>query len=429
MNQPKKILIITYYWPPAGGPGVQRWLKFAKYLPDFGWKPVIFTPENPSYPLVDETLENEVPKDLEIIKTKIWEPYQLAEKLNKSNKKFKAGQFDVGQNQNWKSKLSIWVRGNFFIPDARVFWVKPSVKFLKKYLTENHFDAFVTTGPPHSMHLIGLALKNEFPNLKWVADFRDPWTEISYYKHLKLTKSSDKKHRSLEQKVFENADVTLATSYSDAENFRKKGANSVCITNGFEVLSEDKNKVDIKSDKFTLSYVGVLEQLRNPEILWKTLNEILSENEDFATHFKLKFVGRVDDKILNELENSALKNSILNLGYLPHEKSVLEMKNSSLLLITNFPQESSKGIIPGKIFEYLSTGNQILSFGPKDADVAMILEKTNAGKHFGYEEKENVKNYILSIYKNWKSGKLQSENANIEEFSRKNLTKKLSEIL
>ena len=429
MNQPKKILIITYYWPPAGGPGVQRWLKFAKYLPDFGWKPVIFTPENPSYPLIDETLENEVPKDLEIIKTKIWEPYQLAEKLNKSNKKFKAGQFDVGQNQSWKSKLSIWVRGNFFIPDARVFWVKPSVKFLKKYLTENHFDAFVTTGPPHSMHLIGLALKNEFPNLKWIADFRDPWTEISYYKHLKLTKSSDKKHRSLEKKVFENADVTLATSYSDAENFRKKGANSVCITNGFEVLSEDKNKVDIKSDKFTLSYVGVLEQLRNPEILWKTLNEILSENEDFATHFKLKFVGRVDDKILNELENSALKNSILNIGYLPHEKSVLEMKNSSLLLITNFPQESSKGIIPGKIFEYLSTGNQILSFGPKDADVAMILEKTNAGKHFGYEEKENVKNYILSIYKNWKFGKLQSENANIEEFSRKNLTKKLSEIL
>lgn len=429
MNQPKKILIITYYWPPAGGPGVQRWLKFAKYLPDFGWKPVIFTPENPSYPLIDETLENEVPKDLEIIKTKIWEPYQLAEKLNKSNKKFKAGQFDVGQNQSWKSKLSIWVRGNFFIPDARVFWVKPSVKFLRKYLTENHFDAFLTTGPPHSMHLIGLALKNEFPNLKWIADFRDPWTEISYYKHLKLTKSSDKKHRSLEKKVFENADVTLATSYSDAENFRKKGANSVCITNGFEVLSEDKNKVDVKSDKFTLSYVGVLEQLRNPEILWKTLNEILSENVDFATDFKLKFVGRVDDKILNELENSALKNSILNLGYLPHDKSVLEMKNSSLLLITNFPQESSKGIIPGKIFEYLATGNQILSFGPKDADVAMILEKTNAGKYFGYEEKENVKNYILSIYKNWKSGKLQSENANIEEFSRKNLTKKLSEIL
>jgi hypothetical protein len=426
MNQPKKILIITYYWPPAGGPGVQRWLKFAKYLPDFGWKPTIFTPENPSYPLIDKTLENEVPKNLEIIKTKIWEPYQLAEKLNKSNKKFKAGQFDVGKNQSWKSKLSIWVRGNFFIPDARVFWVKPSVKFLRKFLKENHFDAFVTTGPPHSMHLIGLALKNEFPNLKWVADFRDPWTEISYYKHLKLTKNSDKKHRELEEKVFKTADITLATSYTDAENFRKKGANSVCITNGFDKVEAN---IEVENSKFTLSYVGVLEQLRNPEILWNILNEILSENEYFATDFKLKLVGKVDDKILNELEKSALKNSILNVGYLPHEKSVLEMKNSELLLITNFPQESSKGIIPGKIFEYLSTGNQILSFGPKDADVAMILEKTNAGKHFDYEEKENVKNYILSIYKNWKYGKFQSENANVEEFSRKNLTKKLSEIL
>ena len=429
MNQPKKILIITYYWPPAGGPGVQRWLKFAKYLSDFGWKPVIFTPENPSYPLIDETLENEVPKDLEVIKTKIWEPYQLAEKLNKSNKKFKAGQFDVGQNQNWKSKLSIWVRGNFFIPDARVFWVKPSVKFLRKYLKENHFDAFVTTGPPHSMHLIGLALKNEFPNLKWVADFRDPWTEISYYKHLKLTKSSDKKHRSLEQKVFENADVTLATSYSDAENFRKKGAKSICITNGFEVLSEDKNKVDVKSDKFTLSYVGVLEQLRDPGVLWYVLYEILNENSQFAKDFELKFVGKIDPQILHNFRKIGIDHVIKNLGYLSHYESNIEMKNSSLLLITNFPQESSKGIIPGKIFEYLATGNQILSFGPKDADVAMILEKTNAGKHFGYEEKENVKNYILSIYKNWKSGKLQSENANIVEFSRKNLTKKLSEIL
>ena len=449
MNQPKKILIITYYWPPAGGPGVQRWLKFAKYLPDFCWKPVIFTPENPSYPLIDETLENEVPKDLEIIKTKIWEPYQLAEKLNKSNKKFKAGQFDVGQNQSWKSKLSIWVRGNFFIPDARVFWVKPSVKFLKKYLKENHFDAFVTTGPPHSMHLIGLALKKEFPDLKWIADFRDPWTEISYYKHLKLTKSSDKKHRYLEEKVFKTADITLATSYTDAENFRKKGANSVCITNGFEVESESWSVEELERDgvtsseientqklkhsntqtKFTLSYVGVLEQLRNPEVLWEVLNEILAENKEFATDFKLKFVGKVDDKILKELENSALKNSILNVGYLPHEKSVLEMKNSTLLLITNFPQESSKGIIPGKIFEYLSTGNKILSFGPKDADVATILEKTNAGKHFDYDEKENVKNYILNIYNQWKSGNLQSENGNIEDFSRRNLTKKLSEIL
>ena len=160
------ILIITLYWPTSGGPGVQRCLKFVKCLHEFGWKPTIFISENTSYQIVDETLEEEVTTDLEFIKTKIWEPYQIAEFFGKDNKKFKAGQFDVGKNQSWKSKLSIWVRGNFFIPDARVFWVKPSVEFLKKYLKENHFDAFVTTGPPHSLHLIGLELKKEFPNLK-----------------------------------------------------------------------------------------------------------------------------------------------------------------------------------------------------------------------------------------------------------------------
>jgi len=426
----KKILIITYYWPPAGGPGVQRWLKFAKYLPDFGWKPVIYTPENPSYPLLDETLMKDVPENIEMVRTKIWEPYQLAEKLNKSNKKFKAGQFDVGKNQSWKSKLSIWVRGNFFIPDARVFWVKPSITFLEKYLREHQIDTIVTSGPPHSLHLIGLGLKDKMPDLKWIADFRDPWTEISYYKHLKLTKSSDKKHRQLESAVFKNADITLATSYTDAENFRKAGANAVCITNGFdESDSEGKVKGQNHQDQFTLSYIGVLEQLRNPENLWKALDELIKENTDFAADFKLKFAGRIDDKILYAIENSSLKNHILNLGYLSHGKAVEEMQNSSLLLITNFPNEASKGIIPGKIFEYLASGKQILSFGPDQADVAKILNETQSGKHFNYQDTETVKKFILEKFNLWKEGSLHENTQHIEQFSRKNLTRQLTEIL
>ncbi|RKE82659.1 glycosyl transferase family 1 [Chryseobacterium sp. AG363] len=429
----KKILIITYYWPPAGGPGVQRWLKFAKYLPDFGWKPIIYTPENPSYPLLDETLMKDVPENIEMVRTKIWEPYQLAEKLNKSNKKFKAGQFDVGKNQSWKSKLSIWVRGNFFIPDARVFWVKPSVTFLEKYLKENKIDTIVTSGPPHSLHLIGLGLKNKMPDLKWVADFRDPWTEISYYKHLKLTKSSDKKHRQLESAVFKNADITLATSYTDAENFRKAGANAFCITNGFDESDSSKKAGENKNSQiekaFTLSYIGVLEQLRNPENLWKALDELVKENAEFTADFKLKFVGRIDDKILHSIENSSLKNHILNLGYLSHGKAVEEMQNSNLLLITNFPNESSRGIIPGKIFEYLASGKQILSFGPDKADVSKILEETQAGKHFSYQDIENIKKFILEKYELWKNDSLIENTQHIEQFSRKNLTQQLTEVL
>ena len=426
----KKILIITYYWPPAGGPGVQRWLKFAKYLPEFGWKPIIYTPENPSYPLLDESLIKDIPKDLEIVKTKIWEPYQLAEKLNKSNKKFKAGQFDVGNNQSWKSKLSIWVRGNFFIPDARVFWVKPSTHFLEKYLEINQIDTIVTSGPPHSMHLIGLNLKKKFPDLKWIADFRDPWTEISYYKHLKLTKKSDKKHRQLETEVFKNADITLATSYTDAENFCKNGANAFCITNGFdETDSPQTHKKSTHQTKFTLSYIGVLEQLRNPENLWEALDYLVKANPDFAENFCLKFVGRIDDKILHSIENLSLKKHIENLGYLSHDKAIDEMSDSSMLLITNFPNPSSKGIIPGKIFEYLATGKQIISFGPNEADVAKILDETKAGKHFSYNDSKKIEDFILEKFELWKNGNIAENKQSIEQFSRRNLAKQLSEIL
>jgi len=437
MNTLKKVLIVTYYWPPAGGPGVQRWLKFAKYLPEFGFEPIIYTPENPSYPLVDETLVKEVPENLKIVKTNIWEPYQIAEKFSKSNKKFKGGQFDVGKNQSFMSKLSIFIRGNFFIPDARKFWVKPSIEFLKQYLTENQIDIIVTTGPPHSLHLIGLGLKKDLPNLKWIADFRDPWTEISYYKHLKLTSSSDKKHRQLEKSVFENADLTLATSYTDAENFRKNGANAFCVTNGFDKLENEKVRdlESLKADsetrkpKFTLSYVGVLEQLRNPENLWNALKELCEKHQDFSKDFELKFAGRVDDKILNDIENSVLKDNIKNLGYLAHDESVKEMENSDLLLITNFPNESSKGIIPGKLFEYLATGKKIISFGPKSADVETILDKTKAGKHFDYSENIEIRNFIYSLYEDWKTGKSIHNSADINEFSRKELARQLSGLI
>lgn len=429
METKKKILIISYYWPPAGGPGVQRWLKFVKYLPENGWQPTVFIPENPSYPLLDESLLQEIPPGIEILKNKIWEPYQIAEKLSGSNKKFKAGQFDVGKNQSWKSKLSIWIRGNFFIPDARVFWVKPSIKVLEKYLTNNHFDAVVTTGPPHSVHLIGMGLKKKFPKLKWLADFRDPWTEISYYKHLKLTKKSDKKHRELESSVFRNADICLATSYTDAEKFKQKGAKAVCITNGFD--KDDKTTIPLaKTNQFTLSYVGVLEQLRNPEVLWNVLSELVLQNDEFAENFELKFVGRIDDKILGKLEKTNLKLLINNIGYINHDASFQEMQESDLLLISNFPNEKSKGIIPGKLFEYLSTGKNILSFGPKNSDVAVILGKTKAGKHFEYvADKNDLENFILDKFQEWKKGIQNKNNTNIEEFSRKNLTTQLVNLL
>lgn len=424
----KKALIITYYWPPAGGPGVQRWLKFAKYLPEFGWEPIIFTPENPSYPIIDNSLLEEVPEDLEVIKTKIWEPYQWAEKISRQNKKFKAGQFDVTKKQSWISKLSIWIRGNFFIPDARVFWVKPSIKYLKKYLSENEIDVIVTTGPPHSLHLIGLGVKKVFPSLKWVADFRDPWTEISYYKHLKLTKYSDRKHKLLEKRVLCEANIVLATSFTDAENFRNKGANVVCITNGFddEVITDNR-----KTEKFTFSYIGMLEQLRNPSNLWLILNQLIIENKNFRDNFILKLVGKIDEDILKSIDNSPLKGNVLNLGYLSHNEAIKEMNGSDILLITNFNEEKSKGIIPGKLFEYLVTGRKIISLGPKNSDVDRILKETNSGQCFDYQEIESIKSFILEQYYQWLNGSniTSSQREKIQKYSRKSLTEQLVKYL
>lgn len=421
----KKILIITYYWPPAGGPGVQRWLKFTKYLPEFGYEPHVYIPENPSYPILDQSLVKEINPKVKIIKKPIWEPYQLAEKITKKNKDFKAGQFETSKKLGFLSRLSVFIRGNFFIPDARKFWIKPSIAFLTDYIKEHQIDILITTGPPHSMHLIGLGLKKICKeNLKWIADFRDPWTKISYYSQLKLTRKSDKKHKELEKKVMQTADVVISTSYTDKENFEKLGAkNVVCITNGFD---SEVNILNKKTLKFTLSYVGMLETLRNPVNLWNVLSELISQNPEFAFHFCLKFVGKISNSILDELNHSIIKDKMVNIGYLSHTESINEMNNSDLLLITNFNNEQSKGIIPGKLFEYLATGKGILSLGPKNADVEKILNDTESGKHFTYHDHENLKSFLINEFEKWKNNLIANPNLKNAKFHRKMLTKELS---
>ena len=182
----KKALIIAYYWPPAGGPGVQRLFKFVKYLRDFDVEPIVYIPENPSYPINDDSFVNEIPEGLKVIKQPIKEPYKLASKFSKGDSNtISKGIIKNSSKQSLKEKLMLFIRGNFFIPDARIGWVKPSVQFLNKYIRENGIEVVITTGPPHSLHLIALKLKNKLA-FNWIADFRDPWTTIGYHKKLKL---------------------------------------------------------------------------------------------------------------------------------------------------------------------------------------------------------------------------------------------------
>ncbi len=422
-----KVLIVTYYWPPAGGPGVQRWLKFAKYLPEFGIEPIIYTPENPSYPLIDKTLSAEISPDLKVVRTKIWEPYQIAEKLNPKTKDYKAGNFEKPDKQSFLTRLSVFVRGNYFIPDARKLWVKPSVKFLKNYLLENQIETIITTGPPHSMHLIGLKLKKINPNLKWIADFRDPWTQISYHKELKLTEKSSKKHLELEKMVLKSADCVIATSFSDGENFRNSGAKRVeVITNGFE--ESDFRIGKFISNKFKITYSGGLEFARNPLVVWETLKELIGENQEFKLDFELEFYGNLSQDVESSILENGLENHLIKKGYVSHKDAIQGIKNADLLLLTNFPDEQSRGIIPGKLFEYLATGNPVLAIGPKDGDVAKILKATQSGSYFSHIQKAEVKSFILEEFKKWKTEEIQLPSSAIDQYSRRNLTQKLVQI-
>ncbi|WP_312923448.1 glycosyl transferase family 1 [Empedobacter brevis] len=426
----KKILIITYYWPPAGGPGVQRWLKFTKYLPEFGYETYVYIPENPSYPILDDTLAKDVNPKVKLIKNKIWEPYQLAEKLNPKNKAYKGGHFEKKENQSLLSKLSVFVRGNFFIPDARKFWVNPSAEYLKDFLQKENIDTIVTSGPPHSLHLIGLKLKKQLPNIKWLADFRDPWTQISYHKELKLTSWAAKKHENLEREVMQKADVILATSYADGENFKKIGAKCVeVITNGFE---EVKQQTEKDQKYFHLTYSGGLEILRNPASLWKALSEIIAENHSFKEDFKLDFYGSLADDVKQTIIDQGLENNLIVHGYVSHQESLNAINAANILLLTNFDNQASKGIIPGKLFEYMATGNSILAIGPTDADVEKILQKTEAGNYFMPQQVEEMKGFILSVYKQWlvnPNQKFETNEKEVQQFNRKNLTKKLVKVV
>ncbi|WBL24385.1 glycosyltransferase family 4 protein [Zunongwangia sp. HGR-M22] len=427
----KKVLIITYYWPPAGGPGVQRWLKFVKYLRDFGIEPVIYIPENPNYPLVDKSFLKEVPEDIEIIRRPIFEPYKFASFLSKKDTKtISSGIIKRKEKQSFMQKLMLYIRGNFFIPDARKFWIKPSVKFLKSYLKTSDIETVITTGPPHSLHLIGLELKKEL-ELQWIADFRDPWTQIGYQKELKLTKNSAEKHQRLESKVLNSADKIITTSFTTKKEFASKTSKPIhVITNGFDTELNAETNLQLKLDEnFSISHIGSLLSGRNPASLWKVLAEISAENKHFRSDLELKLYGAVSDEVVQSINEADLEKNLLLGGYISHSEALHLQKTSQILLLIEINSEETKGIIAGKLFEYLAAKRPILAIGPSDWDVARIIEETSSGKSFQYQEEKALKEFILSSYQNYRENKLLSDSKNIEDYHRKNLTKKLAELI
>ena len=423
----KKVLIISYYWPPAGGPGVQRWLKFVKYLPDFNIEPIVYVPENASYPMIDERLIAEVSDELTLLKQPINEPYKWAALFSKnSTKTISSGMIKPERKQSLIEKCLLYIRGNFFIPDARVGWVEPSTNYLSDYIKKHPIDVLITTGPPHSMHLIGMELQKRFA-VKWIADFRDPWTSIGYHKELRLTKKSEAKHKFLEKKVLSTADLIITTSNTTKKEFEQLTTKPIqVITNGYDVETIDKPALD---KKFTISHIGSLLSKRNPRILWKALKELIKENKSFRNDFQLQLIGKVSPEIIDTINEFKLDTYVDLKGYVPHSEALRYQRSSQLLLLIEIDSYETAGIIPGKLFEYMAAERPVIAIGPSESDIEPILKETNCGKYFRYDELDEVKSYILNCYEQYQANNLKVYGIGLQYFSRKKLTEKLAGII
>ena len=415
----RRLLIITYYWPPTGGSGVQRWVKFSKYLPEFGWQPVIYTPENPEQLAFDESLLKEIPECAEVIKTRIVEPYELYRKLTGASKQKEVNPLNQ-QKKNWKQRLSLWVRGNLFIPDPRVSWVKPSVRYLRKYLKEHPVDAVVTTGPPQSMHLIGRGLRRTL-GVKWIADFRDPWTEMFYYKHLGLNACSDRRHRRLEQSVLDEADMVIAVSPPVRDDFAARTSTPVhLITNGYDSDDFPQDKQQRDKDRFTIVHTGLFAADGNPVNLWKALAQRCAEDAPFAERLEIRLAGKTDRQILASIHEHGLGRHLTDLGYLPHEQIVKEQQDADILILPLRQEPEYAKVLPGKIFEYLASGRPVLGIGQEDGAAAKVLEDAGAGRMFGWDRTTELLEFIDSDH---------SGPRNIEKYSRRRLTETLVKLI
>jgi len=425
----QRVLIVTYYWPPSAGSGVQRWLKFAKYLPQFGWQPVIFTPENPDFSLRDETLLADVPSEAEVVKHPIWEPYGLLRWLpgKKKGQPVNAGLVRKEKEKTLKEKILTWARGNLFIPDPRIFWVRPSEKFLLAYLRDHPVNAVITTGPPHSMHLIGLRLKKKM-GLPWIADFRDPWSKLDFLTHFSAGPWAREKNEKLEKEVVQKADRVLGASPSMVTLIQGQPEDKyIAVTNGYDESDFEKFR-DRRSERFILFHGGLLNRLRNPVVLWDALERKMQAEPEFAQRLEIRLSGIVDPDILEELR-ARFAHRFVFLGYLPHQEVLSQYEEANVLILLINNTFNAKVNIPGKIFEYFATGKPILGFGAPDSDAVQLLEKYPFGYPFSYDSPvEPIVQYFNASFVK-REREERGPSFDPTDHSRKNLSHKVSTIL
>lgn len=426
----QRVLIISYYWPPYTGSGVQRWLKFAKYLPDFDWEPLVYTPESPEYGLQDESFLKEIPSTCTVIKRPIWEPYKLLNLFKGKSKQSNIGLVKSNASKGLKDKILNWIRGNIFIPDPRVFWVRPSIRFLTQYLKDNPVDVIITTGPPHSMHLIGLGLKQKL-GIKWLADFRDPWSKLDFLDQFMVTAWSRKRYEKLERRVLQQADLVLGTSQSMKDFLQDFDHQKFhTITNGYDEADFEKIP-QVQPERFIISHTGLLNENRNPLNLWKVLNELSEENEAFRNELEIQLTGLVDSNVVEMIQAYPLLKERLKLQtYQPHNKVIEQNARAAVLLMLINNTHNANANIPGKLFEYLAVKRPILSIGKRSADASKIVKACNAGFALEYEAEAELKAALIQLFEEYQVERSQSRSfKDIEQYTRQALTKKLVDLL
>lgn len=420
----KKILIVTYYWPPSGGVGVQRWMNFALQLQKKGWTPIILTPENPQFDIKDKKLEKRV-ENITTHKIPIWEPFQFFHSITGGREKNNVQQglvMEKGQ-RTFTDKLSVWVRGNIFLPDPRVFWVRKASTYAIELVKKEGVSIVITTGPPHSIHLIGKRIKRK-TNIKWLADFRDPWSKWDVLQKLNTSSLAMKIHRSLESSVIRHADQITTVSGRLAESL-----NDADVINNGVTFSSDKD-VDQSEAKFTIGYFGMLNELRNPKQFWMMLDQMCRENTDFAGKLHINIGGIVSASIKEDvLKFHELKDRVHFLGYLSHEQILKEYKKCNMLLLLLNKSNNSKWILPVKFFEYLTAKRMILCLGPRESDLGDIINKKDIGEIISYNDIASMRAFIEDVFEHYRKPSLADITELLEQFSHKNLVEKLDQLL
>ncbi len=425
----EKILIITYYWPPSGGAGVQRWLKFSKYLPEFGFEPIILTVDEnqASYAQHDYSLLKEINPDLSVYKTKTFEPYNLYRKLT-NKKEIPYGGFSNQKKVTFFEKLTRFIRGNLFVPDPRKGWNRYALKKAIELVNAEQIGVVVTSGPPHSTHLIGRRIK-ERTGIRWIADFRDPWTDIYYYKSLYHSKLATRFDRYLEKSVLTEADKIITVSEEVGKLLLQKIPGHiekiVVIPNGYD--EEDFDLVEpVRNEKFTITYTGTISISYRID---QFIEAVCQLPDRVKEQLKIRFVGNVPDEIIDLFHRKNLGALIEVLGYVPHKQAISQMLGASILLMAIPDSPDNKGIVTGKFFEYLAAKRPILAIGPLDGEVDRMINKCHAGKLVSYDETEKMRLFILEIFEQEQRGQKGSQTKGTEQYTRRNLTKELTENL